>query len=89
MAALTLWYHFYFDVVRRGTYVWQIKEMHEKYGLTVIMSGSSFLPQSSASFRTNALWQIQDSWTSFTLRRPGMWRGGLGLLAWSALWDAI
>lgn len=90
MAALTLWYHFYFGVVKRGTYVWQIKEMRENYGLTVVMSvqsvrkaGSSFLPQSSASFRTNALWQIQDSWTSFTptqARNVERWSWAVGMV---------
>ena len=32
LAALTLWYEFYFDVVRRGSYVWKIQKMHEIYG---------------------------------------------------------
>ncbi len=35
LAALTLWYQFYFDVVKRGTYVWKIKEMHEEYGMSI------------------------------------------------------
>ena len=33
LAALTFWYEFYFDVVKRGSYVWEIKRMHEIYGL--------------------------------------------------------
>lgn len=33
LAALTLWYEFYFDVVKRGCYVWEIKKMHEEYGI--------------------------------------------------------
>ena len=32
LAALTFWYEFYFDVVRGGAYVWEIKKMHEEYG---------------------------------------------------------
>ena len=32
MAALTFWYEFYFDVIKRGSYVWQIRQMHETYG---------------------------------------------------------
>lgn len=36
LAALTLWYQFYFDVVKRGTYVWKIKEMHEEYGMSIV-----------------------------------------------------
>jgi len=31
-AALTLWNEFYWDVVQRGTFMWKIQEMHEKYG---------------------------------------------------------
>lgn len=32
LAALTLWYEFYYDVVQQGRYEWRIKEMHEVYG---------------------------------------------------------
>ncbi|OKL63057.1 hypothetical protein UA08_01910 [Talaromyces atroroseus] len=32
LAALTLWYEFYYDVVRRGRYVFHIRHLHEKYG---------------------------------------------------------
>lgn len=32
LAALTLWYEFYYDVVKGGRYSWRIAEMHEKYG---------------------------------------------------------
>ena len=33
LAALTFWYEFYFDVIRRGSYVWAIQDMHEIYGI--------------------------------------------------------
>ena len=33
LAALTLWYEFYYDVVKEGRYSWEIAEMHKKYGL--------------------------------------------------------
>jgi len=32
LAALTFWYEFYYDVVRKGRYTWEIQKMHEKYG---------------------------------------------------------
>ncbi|KAK3343373.1 cytochrome P450 [Lasiosphaeria hispida] len=32
LAWLTLWNEFYWDVVRRGTFIWKIQEMHEQYG---------------------------------------------------------
>jgi len=33
LAALTLWYEFYYDVIKKGRYTWEIEKMHEKYGL--------------------------------------------------------
>lgn len=36
LAALTLWYEFYYDVVKRGSYVWEIGKMHEEYGVLSI-----------------------------------------------------
>jgi hypothetical protein len=35
LAALTLWYEFYHDVIRGGQYVFRINELHEQYGMTV------------------------------------------------------
>lgn len=32
LAAATLWYEFYHDVVRNGQYTFEIKRMHEIYG---------------------------------------------------------
>jgi len=32
LAALSLWYEFYFDVIKRGRYTWEIEKMHEQYG---------------------------------------------------------
>lgn len=32
LAAATLWYEFYYDVVRQGKFAWEIKRMHEIYG---------------------------------------------------------
>lgn len=32
LAALSLWYEFYFDVIKRGQFIWEIQAMHEKYG---------------------------------------------------------
>ncbi|KAL5376808.1 hypothetical protein DPSP01_010219 [Paraphaeosphaeria sporulosa] len=32
LAALTLWYEFYHDVIRGGQYVFKIQELHQKYG---------------------------------------------------------
>ena len=40
LAALTLWYEFYFDVVKRGRYTWKIAELHERYGLLFPLSPS-------------------------------------------------
>jgi cytochrome P450 len=35
LAAATRWYEFYFDVVKRGRFAWEIKRMHEVYGPVV------------------------------------------------------
>ena len=32
LAAATLWYEFYFDVIKRGKFAWEIRKMHEIYG---------------------------------------------------------
>ncbi|KAI9813881.1 MAG: hypothetical protein M1826_002368 [Phylliscum demangeonii] len=32
IAAMTMWYEFYYDVLKAGRYTWRIREMHEKYG---------------------------------------------------------
>lgn len=45
LAAATLWYEFYFDVILKGRYTFKIKELHEKYGMRCV--GSSILPQPS------------------------------------------
>ena len=39
LAALTLWYEFYYDVVKRGRYTWKIAEMHERYGSVAMIVG--------------------------------------------------
>lgn len=33
VAAATLWYEFYYDVVKRGRYTWKIAELHAQYGV--------------------------------------------------------
>lgn len=40
IAAITSWYEFYHDYFRRGSYVFKIKEMHDRYGES-IRHGSS------------------------------------------------
>ena len=36
LAALTFWYEFYFDVIKRGSYFWEIEAMHKTYGILEI-----------------------------------------------------
>ena len=33
IAALTLWYEFYYDVVKQGMYLWEIERLHNIYGM--------------------------------------------------------
>ena len=32
LAASSLWFEFYYDVVLRGKFIWKLQEMHERYG---------------------------------------------------------
>jgi hypothetical protein len=32
LAAATLWYEFYFNIIRGGNFMWEIERMHKKYG---------------------------------------------------------
>ena|SRR5947207_10902477 len=32
LGAATLWYEFYYDVIKSGQYIWEIERMHKKYG---------------------------------------------------------
>ena len=32
LAALTLWYEFYYDVIQGGMYIWEIERLHKIYG---------------------------------------------------------
>lgn len=36
LAALTVWYEFYYDVLKRGQYLFEIRKMHEQYGLCAV-----------------------------------------------------
>ncbi|KAJ6134167.1 cytochrome P450 [Penicillium sp. IBT 18751x] len=38
IAALTLWYEFYYDAIKKGLYTFEIQRMHEKYGPIVRIS---------------------------------------------------
>lgn len=33
LAAATLWYEFYYDVILQGNYTFKLKELHNKYGM--------------------------------------------------------
>lgn len=37
LAAASLWYEFYYDVVLRGQYTFKIKELHKQYGMLVVI----------------------------------------------------
>lgn len=42
LAAVTLWYEYYYDVVKRGRYTWRIAELHKQYGGKDIQYRSKF-----------------------------------------------
>lgn len=33
LAAVTSWYELYYDVVKKGKYLYEIEKMHDKYGM--------------------------------------------------------
>lgn len=35
MAAVGSFYEFYYDVIKDGTYIWEIEKMHKKYGTDI------------------------------------------------------
>ncbi|KAG0645178.1 Cytochrome P450 monooxygenase [Hyphodiscus hymeniophilus] len=38
LAAATLWYEFYFDVNKKGAYIFKIRDLHEQYGPVIRIS---------------------------------------------------
>ncbi|KAL9124190.1 MAG: hypothetical protein Q9217_006456 [Psora testacea] len=38
LAALTLWYEFYYDVIKRGNYTFKLQDLHDQYGPIVRIS---------------------------------------------------
>ena len=62
LAVVTMWYEFYYDVIKRGQYVFEIQKMHEEYGILPFQSVQELREradewsnkvQSSALIRTN------------------------------------
>lgn len=53
LAAASLWYEFYYDVVKKGRYTWEIAKMHDKYGMSII---HLVMLQPEASLETSFLW---------------------------------
>jgi hypothetical protein len=47
--AITSLYSFYFDVIRGGQYVWEVEEMHNKYGMLI----GPYLTGETKQFRSN------------------------------------
>lgn len=43
LAALTLWYEFYYDVIKRGKFTWEIQRMHQKYGKSALYLSFAYL----------------------------------------------
>ena len=42
LAAATLWYEYYYDVVKRGRYTWKIAELHAQYGALLLGASHGF-----------------------------------------------
>ena len=59
LAAATLWYQFYYDVIQAGRYTWKIRELHDIYGK----------PQRSSARFTPIGSVLQDQLSESTLMR--------------------
>ena len=53
LAALTFWYEFYFDVIKRGSYVWEIQQMHETYGILKMIQTSYIIGAADSVIRSD------------------------------------
>ncbi len=53
LAALTLWFEFYYDVVQRGRYTWKIAEMHKRYGEMSLGKARHISSDINPCYRTN------------------------------------
>lgn len=42
LAALTLWYEYYYDIIQPGQYLWKVEEMHKKYGTRLVALAIAF-----------------------------------------------
>lgn len=86
LAALSLWYEFYHDVVRGGQYVFKINELHDQYGMepslfSLRKKSLSVQDQSSGSILTNFMSATQSSTTCSTavqdinvINGGGLWK---------------
>jgi hypothetical protein len=89
LAALTLWYEFYYDVIKKGRYTWEIEKMHEKYGLLHPLNelatfwnritDSESQDQLSESTHTNSTSMTRSIMTKSTLDHLRSGTNGLGL----------
>ena len=51
LAAVTILYEFYYDVVLGGKYTFRIRQLHEKYGEYVLSSMCPYLRSKTQSYR--------------------------------------
>lgn len=66
LAAATGWYEFYHDIVHRGQFIWHIEQLHDQYGMSIlIMNGlndeiltDTFQAQLCASLQTSCIFGI-------------------------------
>lgn len=70
LAAATRLYEFYYDVIRRGKYIYKIEEMHKKYGMRYSSAYTYLTPLSSQSCYSNPNWQLHESDLLFVLLGP-------------------
>ena len=54
IAAATSWYEFYFDVIKRGKYIYEIEKMHRQYGIIEALYVGNIVPQMAHDFQVRS-----------------------------------
>ena len=94
IAAATGWYEFYFDIIKRGSYIYEIEKMHHTYGnnrnivLATLSSFQTYLIFSGPIIRINPYELVihdpdfySDLYVTGSTRRTDIWpryRTGIG-----------
>ncbi|QLI70047.1 Cytochrome P450 monooxygenase sdnE [Metarhizium brunneum] len=85
IAAATWWYQFYHDVVRRGRYIWVVRDMHARYGPIVRINPSELHICESQFYNTlyvsGGIHRKRDKWSWDSVGAGGVRDSALSTVA--------